>query len=277
MERVLVGTDGSVSAQVAVRWAQGLATATSAELVIAHAWQPTSIELPPEMHEELREQAQRSLTEEWSSEARASGGRVRAVLLDGDPRETLSELADREDADLIVVGARGAGGRPHAFHIGSVTHHLVHHTKRPLAAIPASAPTTFPTTVELGLDGSDTSLRALDWVRDAGSAVAREVIAVYAEFVMAEWVPRWDSKSWYREAVEDCERWTQPLRDAGLSTTSKVLVHEPVPALTEVGVRENAGMIVVGSRGRGGITGLRLGSTALKVLHESGLPVVLVP
>ncbi len=53
--------------------------------------------------------------------------------------------------------------------------------------------------------------------------------------------------------------------------------HEPVKAITEAGVHNRAGLVVVGTRGTGGITGLRLGSTALKVLHHSGLPVVLVP
>ena len=52
---------------------------------------------------------------------------------------------------------------------------------------------------------------------------------------------------------------------------------EPVAALTEAGIREQVGLVVVGTRGVGGFSGLRLGTTALKVLHQSGLPVVLVP
>lgn len=277
MKTILVGTDGSSSAQVAVRWAARFAAATSSQLVVAHTWEPGLVKLPPDMVEERRAEAGRALETEWSADARADGEHVRAVLLDGDARDALPRLADDEDADLVVVGARGAGRQPHALHIGSVTHHLVHHTTRPLAAVPATARTTFPTTLELGIDGSNASFRALDWVREAGAAVANEVLAVYAEFVMAEWVPRWDSESWYRHAEQAIEAWIEPLRTAGIPTTPSVIVNEPVAAITEVGMRSHAGMIVVGSRGRGGITGLRLGSTALKVLHHSGLPVVLVP
>ena len=277
MKTILVGTDGSSSAQVAVRWAGRFAAATSSDLLVAHGWGPGIVELPPGMHDELRTEAERALETEWSANVRPDGGPVRSVLVDGDARNALPQLADEEDADLIVVGARGAGRQPHALHIGSVTHHLVHHTTRPLAAIPATARTTFPTIVELGIDGSNASFRALEWLREFGTSVAEEVLAVYAEFVMAEWVPRWDSQSWYRQAELAIQQWIEPLRTAGIPTTPSVIVNEPVAAITDVGTRDHAGMIVVGSRGRGGITGLRLGSTALKVLHHSGLPVVLVP
>ena len=56
-----------------------------------------------------------------------------------------------------------------------------------------------------------------------------------------------------------------------------VLDGDPVDALTDVAIAEAAGMIIVGARGTGGITGLRLGSTALKVLHQAQVPVLMVP
>lgn len=52
---------------------------------------------------------------------------------------------------------------------------------------------------------------------------------------------------------------------------------EPVDGLTDTAIGERADITVVGTRGAGGIRGLRLGSTALGILHCSGLPVVLVP
>ena len=68
-----------------------------------------------------------------------------------------------------------------------------------------------------------------------------------------------------------------PLHEAGIPTRALVLHKEPVAALTESGIREQVGLVVVGTRGLGGFSGLRLGTTALKVSHQSGLPVVLVP
>jgi nucleotide-binding universal stress UspA family protein len=67
------------------------------------------------------------------------------------------------------------------------------------------------------------------------------------------------------------------LRNAGVEVRSLVVEHSATRGLTEIAIREDAELLVVGTRGRGGFTGLRLGSTALKLLHRSGLPVVLVP
>ncbi len=47
MNRLMVGTDGSVSGQVAVAWAAGVAQATDADLVVASAWKPSQAEVPP--------------------------------------------------------------------------------------------------------------------------------------------------------------------------------------------------------------------------------------
>ena len=54
MRRLMVGTDGSVSGQVAVAWAAGVAQATDADLVVASARTPSQAEVPPETYERLR-------------------------------------------------------------------------------------------------------------------------------------------------------------------------------------------------------------------------------
>ncbi len=66
MRRLMVGTDGSVSGQVAVAWAAGVAHATDADLVVASAWKPSQAELPPETYERLRAEARRNLDDECS-------------------------------------------------------------------------------------------------------------------------------------------------------------------------------------------------------------------
>jgi nucleotide-binding universal stress UspA family protein len=265
MKRLLVGTDGSLSGQAAVRWAVDIARTTDSELVVARAWRPSFSEVAPETYDELRDDARRTLDDDWCAVARERDTLYQPVLLEGDPREVLLAAAADTHSDLVVVGARGTGSHPHALHLGSVTHHLVHNTTLPLAAI------------LIGVDGSPGSANAVAWCRDVAPRLGAEVIAVYAELPLAEWVPHTDPTSWYQTALKHCEEWASPLRDADIPTRSVVIQHEPVTALTEAGIRERAGLIVVGTRGTGGFPGLHLGSTALKVLHHSGLPVVLVP
>ncbi len=277
MKRLLIGTDGSVSGQAALRWAVDMARATDSELLVATAWRPGFAEVAPATYGELRDDARRVLDDDWCAVAREADTPYQALLLEGDPRELLLAAAAEAHADLVVVGARGTGSHPHALHLGSVTHHLVHHTSLPLAAIPGSARPGWPARILVGVDGSPGSAGAVAWCRDVAPGLEAEVIAVYAELHLAERVPHTDPTSWYRTALKDCEEWARPLREAQIPTRSVVIEHEPVIALAEAGIRERADLIVVGTRGTGGFSGLRLGSTALKVLHSSGLPVVLVP
>jgi nucleotide-binding universal stress UspA family protein len=278
MQRILVGTDGSASGGAAVEWAADLASATGAELLVARAWAPMQAEIvSADYYAELQREALRMLDEEWCAEVRRREQPYRAILLEGDPRSLLLESARDNGADLLVVGARGTGSHPHALHLGSVAHHLAHHTMQPLALVPATARRASGQRILIGVDGSPGSDEAILWCRELAAALDAQVVAVHAERPLAEWVSRDDPDSWYQHALAQCDSWVAPLRDAGIPTDIEVVEREPVAALTEAGVRNQVGLLVVGTRGIGGVTGLRLGSTALKLLHHSGLPVVLVP
>jgi nucleotide-binding universal stress UspA family protein len=274
--RVLVGTDGSVGAQAALRWALSLADAEGGELIVS------TVRIPPffevfESEIEARRGEDADQLYEWCAPARDSKVPFRELLLEGDPREELLAAAEAEKADLIVVGARGTGGHRHALHFGSTAHHLVHHTKIPLAAIPPASRAAWPATVVVGVDGSHGCLRAVEWLASFGAPLTNDVLAVNAQRPFAEWVPRTDANSWFQAALDDTQKWVAPLRESGLGARTLVFEGDPVDALTDVAISEEAGLLVVGSRGVGGISGLRLGSTALKVLHQAQIPVLMVP
>jgi nucleotide-binding universal stress UspA family protein len=200
------------------------------------------------------------------------------VLLEGDPREVLLRIADDENVDLVVVGTRGAGAaHPSGVRMGSVTHHLVHHSRRPVAIIPATTVPAPPIRIVVGVDGSSGSAGAVQWCKDLAARLHAEVVAVYAEVPLAEWVPHFDPSSWYQVALRHCRDWDAALHDAGIATRETVVEHRPSIGIAEVAIRTGAGLIVLGTRGRGRVPGLRLGSTALKVLDHGGVPVVVVP
>jgi nucleotide-binding universal stress UspA family protein len=273
--RVLVGTDGSVGAQAAVRWALSMVDAEGGELIVATVRVLPLLEvLPGEIEARRGEDAE--LLHEWCAPARDSKVKFRELVLEGDPREQLLDTAKAEKVDLIVVGARGAGGHRHALHLGSTTHHLAHHTRLPLAAIPPAAKAAWPATVVVGVDGSPGSLRAIDWLASFGAALTDDVIAVTAQRP-AEKVPRDHPSNWYQPALDNMQTWLKPLREVGLGARELVMTGDAVDVLTDAAIAEEAGLLVVGSRGVGGFTGLRLGTTALKVLHQGEIPVLMVP
>ena len=273
--RVLVGTDGSVGAQAALRWALSLVDVEDGELIVATVRVPPLLEVLPE-EIEARRGEDAELLHEWCAPARDSKVQFRELLLEGDPREQLLSAAKAEKVDLIVVGARGAGRLRHALHLGSTTHHLAHHTQLPLVAIPPASKAAWPATVIVGVDGSPGSLRAVDWLASFGARFTDDVLAVNAQKPLAE-VPRDHPDSRFRAALDDMEQWVAPLYEVGLDARTLVMSGDAVEVLTDVAIAEEAGLLVVGSRGVGGITGLRLGATALKVLHQAQIPVLMVP
>ncbi len=273
--RVLVGTDGSVAAQAALRWALSLADAEGGELIVSSVRFRPFFEASAE-EIEARQSEHAELLYGWCAPARESKVPFRELMLEGDPCELLLTAAEAEKVDLIVVGARGTGHR-HVLHVGSTTHHLVHHTRLPIVAVPPPSKAVWPTTVVVGVDGSPGCVRAVDWLASFGAPLTHDVVAVNAQRLLAEWVPRNDPSSWYQMTLTEMQGWVAPLRESGLGARTLVLEGDAVDVLTDTAIAEEAGLLVVGSRGVGGIKGLRLGATALKVLYQAQIPVLMVP
>jgi nucleotide-binding universal stress UspA family protein len=250
--------------------------AEGGELIVASVRVPPFSEVWPDTIEDRRAGAAERLRQ-WCEPLHDSGVPFRHALVEGDPREQLLELAALYHADLVVVGARGSGGHRHAMHLGSTTHYLVHHTPLPLAAIPIAAPAAWPVSIVIGVDRSEGSARAVEWLAAHGKALTDNVLAVHGQKPLAQFVPQSDPRSWYHMTLDRMQEWVAPLRDCGLGARTLVIDGDPTDALTDAAVAEEAGLIIVGARGAGGISGLRLGATALKVLHQAQLPVLMVP
>lgn len=280
MNRIVVGMDSSPASRNALRWASDVALRTGAEIIAVHAFRNPYSEVSVEDHDRLVAERESDLAGDWTRPAREAGVGLRTVVRDGDPRDVLWDLVEAESADLIVMGRTGPGGGPGFLHLGSVVEHAAHHTRVPLAVIPAGA--TEPAgRILLGVDGSPDSLEAVAWIARTmassdGSAVS--VVAVAVEEPVVEWTPATSPDNWRRDAERDVAEWTSPLEAAGVEVTVVVQrdLH-PADALLGVASARRCDLVVLGTRGLGGVTGLRAGGVALKVLHATSLPLVLVP
>ncbi len=121
MRTILVGTDASAAATLAVEEAAVLARAHDAELVVV------SVRPPVDAREVFDPYALPDLRTHLDGLAvRLEGVKVRTRQVSGDPAETLCESAEEEGADVIVVGNRGTRGKRRWF-LGSVPNAVVHH------------------------------------------------------------------------------------------------------------------------------------------------------
>lgn len=131
---VVVGTDGSPSAEGAVRQAAELAKACGARLTVVTAFQRHEDETA-RLQADAPAEIRWMLTDAADAEEKARHGRVLAKELglddvnvrvgNGDPADQLIEAADDTGADLIVVGSKGMTGAKRF--LGSVPNRVSHH------------------------------------------------------------------------------------------------------------------------------------------------------
>lgn len=146
IRRIVVGVDGSDHAQAAVQWAIRMAKGMGSEVVAVFAITPPvyfdpvygAPMVPVEYDEEWRAQVKKEFEESWCRPFRDAGVRYQAVIDDGRAASVITRVADDMNADLVLVGRRGRGGVAELL-LGSVSHELVLHSRRPVLVI-SSAP-----------------------------------------------------------------------------------------------------------------------------------------
>lgn len=139
--RIIVGVDGSEGSVRALQWCGEYGGRLGFEIVAVHAL-PMPVyagTVPfaswPTEDREFRESLLATVRDEWCAPLREAGLKYDAVLVDGSAPWMLIEVADREDADMIVLGSRGRGGFGELL-LGSTSHQLAHHARRPLVIVP---------------------------------------------------------------------------------------------------------------------------------------------
>ena len=140
--RIVVGVDGSKHSDAAISWAVRMAKGMGSEVVAVFAIStPVYFDggymapvPPPQLDPEWRAAMKSEFEGRWCKHLRDTGVRYRTVMEDGRPAEVIAQVADNVDADVIVVGRRGRGGVAELV-LGSVSHALVLHSKRPILVI----------------------------------------------------------------------------------------------------------------------------------------------
>ena len=273
----VVGVDGSMMAATALRWAGRVAARSGTEIVAVNTFQNPWSEMTPDDHDRLFSEREELLATAWVQPAVDAGASVRTVVKQGDPRHCVLTVADDEDAELVVLGRTGSGGGPGFLHLGSVVEHAAHHTRRPLAVIPSTTAGSLDRIV-VGVDGSPESLHALRWSGGLAALTGAVVLAVAVEESHARWVEDSTTENWRRDVERQIAEWTAPVAAAGISVdhVAQQDVH-PADGLLGVASARAGDVVVIGTRGAGGFSGLRAGGVAMKVLHRASLPLVLVP
>jgi nucleotide-binding universal stress UspA family protein len=282
---VVVGVDGSPSSLAAVDLAAREAQLRRRPLHVIHAfiWPYLRGSLgPPALGPAeggLRYHAERTVAEAVVRAATAAPEiPVDGEVVTGTPAVVLRECS--KSAALVVIGDRGLGGFTGLL-VGSVAVQLAAHAAGPILVARGSQPPSGP--VLLGVDGSPANEPAVGFAFEEAALRGVPLLALHAWTSPAPIGPGDMLPPVYdvadlesapaRVLSEALAGWPEKYPDV---VVRRALVHRGTRTAL-IDATSRAQLAVVGTRGRGGFTGLLLGSVSQAVLHHAACPVAIVP
>ncbi|RPA10292.1 universal stress protein [Gordonia sp. OPL2] len=284
MSAILVGVDGSDASNAAVRWAAKAATIEDVDLKLVGVYDISTsnyapgLIIPQDVVDAIKQDATDAVhaAAELAKEV-APGVSVQTTLVEGDAARALLELG--KDAGTIVLGTRGLGSIKGLF-LGSVSTSVAAHFHGRVVVVAGSGGNG---AVVVGVDDSPVSDAAVAEAFRQASLRNAKLVAVHT------WTPLdVDALHGYGIDPDEIARMSQDAVEAvaerlagytadypDVVVERVVIPEEPAKAVLDA-ADDDAQLIVVGSRGRGGFTGLLLGSTSQKILHQADRPVMVV-
>jgi nucleotide-binding universal stress UspA family protein len=279
----VVGVDASPESSEALDWARGVARPED-RIVVVHAWElplvtgyDMVVTVDPGEIEQLSKQGLDELVD------RVGDGRLEPVTRQGHAGRAIVAEADDADAAAIIVGHRGDSRV--SMMLGSTANYVLHHTERPVVIVRGDHAGT-PRRVVVGVDDHDLaegeeneSVRAVRWASSLPGV--EEVRVVHAWFLPALAVGMFATVAAEMETMDTAAQAVvdRVLTSAGDAPDGVRVVGEAVrgtPGFALIEASRDADLIVIGSRGRGGFTGLLLGSTSAEVASHSHAPVAVI-
>ena len=280
MGAIVVGVDGSDAALDAVRWAAAEAAHRRAGLELVHAFDVAGLyadasvaPLLDDVEAAMRDEARAVLDAARDVAAQAAPGVAVETREDAEaPSSVLREASGT--ASLVVLGSSGRGRIGTA--LGSVVLAVASHAGCPVVVVRGSARDGAP--VLVGVDGGPLSDAALEHAFAMASAHGAGLVALYAWHDGRS--PALRAAGAFDRLRDDEERalaerlagWSERYPDVAVERVSER--SEPSRALAARSA--DASLVVVATRGRGGFTGLLLGSTGLSLIQHAQCPVLLV-
>lgn len=296
--KMLLATDGSAEATRAARMAVVLAHRLGSKLHVVHVgpmpeeYINPRLSIPePEFWEMMRERAEEETKprlNEQVQKIREAGGEVSgAHVRVGLPDAEIVELAEELGVGLVVLGSRGLRPLKRAL-IGSVSDSVVRHAHGSVLVVRGNGRERdyLPGRILLALDGSREAAAASRTAVEIANATGSELHILFALFT-SETLPypypyareRWEAsgerakhraQEFVDEQAERIEAEGGRVKDAHLA------FGKPDQEIVKLGEELDAGLIVVGSRGLGGVRRALMGSISGSVVRHAHGPVLVV-
>lgn len=281
-QRILVAVDGRPAAQHALDWAARYAAQFDAELIV---FQALDTPRPPiGTREHLA--AMQKLADEIAatSTARvaefAPGLAVSSRIERGGVVKLLEDASD--DVDLIVVGTNAAGGGvAWALSGGTRAVRIAAASHCPVVVIPESDEVHERRGIVVGVDGSELSEHAIEFAATEAEKTGQPLIAITTWHLPTYMTHDFAVPAGMTDALRQGAEEALALSLAGVAERYGDLVierrvEEGDPSHVLITAGRSAQLTVAGSRGRGGVRRLLLGSVSQSLLQHPPGPVAIV-
>jgi nucleotide-binding universal stress UspA family protein len=272
---ILVGVDDSPEAQLALQWAVDAAAERDLPVRVVRAylneasrWPAIGAEgyVPPPMPLDRFQRELDAAVEYARDRLGYAGGS--GWLANSDPANAL--LIEAEHAELVVVGTRSRNKMSAAV-LGSVATSVAAKAPCPVVVVRGERRSG---AVVVGTDGSPDSEEAVAFAFDQADRTEQPLEVVYC------WQPQADHHASIESTHQLLTDWLAeslaPYREKFPGVKVRASVLEGRPSVQLIAWSDTASLVVVGSRGRGGVAGLLMGSVSQSLLHHADSPVAIV-
>lgn len=284
--KLLLAVDGSDNSYEAVRSLKHLARAEALHLLhVLDVPSPAYPMMMPEVAQELYETVERNMRDDGTrlldrivSLLPLDAGPVTKHLVVGPPADQIVALAEQLNVGLILLGSRGFGPIKERL-VGSVSHRVL--TFGPGAKLILPGPLKALHHILLPLQGNYDADHALAFLQQKPF---REAPTITLFTVLPHTRPPWPVDAVSAEHMEShslnrgkdfLEEIAAKLRQYGYHTRVSARLGTPVDGILEEATVSHADLILVGSRGRRGITRMVLGSVSHALLHQGTYPLMI--
>jgi len=279
---IVVGVDGSVSAQRAIDWAIEQARRAGLALTLVHGIDPArSVWMDPvggvdheAIFDAIRDDAAVLLAEAREyAVSRAPDLVVHDLVVGADPRVALLKLS--ADAALVVIGSRGRGPI-RGLLLGSVGVAIIQQAACPVVVVrPDDAPGGSALDrphrgVLVGVDGSPTSAQTAEFAYQQAALHDLPLTIVHCAW---EWQPTRTDEEIRSAAIEPLAGLAE--RYPSVRATVEIVHQDPADYLAQESRRRD--LVVVGAHHGNRLTAFVYGSVARAVVEHATGPVVIVP
>ncbi|GAA3399300.1 universal stress protein [Cryptosporangium minutisporangium] len=282
---VTVGIDGSAPAMAALDWAAryALARELPLQVLIAVGWPSERQIYAGYRVAELRDAARIDGQKTLERAVTRVGAALPALSVSGrvsDEPPVHALLDASAFSELVVVGCRGLNPAAEMI-LGSVSAAVSAHARSPVVVVRADRLPGPDAPVVVGIDGSERDAAALDaafgeadrWAAPLVVAHAWSDVSLVGMFDAAA-APSWIEVRHHADELVKRQVTAWQTRYPRVRVTTVVEREQPARMLLDLA--EKAGLVVVGSHGRGGFAGMLIGSVARRLVHHADAPVLVV-